>query len=354
MVNLYMSYIRNVFLVTALLAVFFSALPDDVTCQESIESRKNAIIQDGLRLVYSAHYEKAIQQFRKLDEIDPESAEGIFFEAFVLELIMDVYRSQVFDDSLNAVTDRAIERAKNAVEENPSARNFMFLGGAYGVRGVRKGILGNWFGAYLDGRRAFKAMEETVKIDQTQYDCYYGIGSYHYWSTKKLRRFFFFLPDRREQGINELDLAIKRGVFAETPGQMALFRIYLEEKWYDKVVQLAESVLEKNPEHLFPRWYLGVALVRTEQWEKSRDNYQKIMEFIPKIEFRGIEADIEAAYYLGLSYYNLGELEKAKELIGTIPQYAGSVNTQLFYYDSYIKDSTDLLNEIEKKRASRQ
>ncbi len=313
----------------------------------SLDETKNYIIAEGLDLVYSARYDEAIQYFKKFDEIDPESAEGIFFEAFVLELIMDVYRSQAFDDSLTNVLERALTKANNAVDINPSARNYMFLGGVYGVRGVRKGILGKWFGSARDGMKANGNLEKSLERDDSLYDCYYGVGSYHYWKTKKLRRFFgFFISDLRDQGIEEIKRSIENGIFAETPGQMALFRIHIEEKRYNEVIELAAQVLRRTPHHLFPRWYLGIALIRTKQWERAQRNYEIIRDKLSDIDFRGIEADIEALYYLGLSYYNLGELEKAKELLQQIPQYEGKVNNNLFYYGDYIKESKKLLRKI--------
>jgi len=103
-------------LVFILLAIAFLAInPHTVSSQVqntgSLDSQKNAIISDGLRLVYSARYNEAITYFRKLNDLDPDCAEALFFEAFVLELMMDVFRSQVFDDSLLLVVDRAIAKA---------------------------------------------------------------------------------------------------------------------------------------------------------------------------------------------------------------------------------------------------
>ncbi len=313
----------------------------------SLDDTKNYIIAEGLELVYSAHYDEAIQYFKKLDEIDPESAEDIFFEAFVLELIMDVYRSQAFDDSLTNVLERALTKAINAVEVNSSARNYMFLGGVYGVRGVRKGILGQWYGSARDGMKANGNLEKSLERDDSLFDCYYGIGSYHYWKTKKLKRFFgFFISDLRDQGIDEIKRSIENGIFAETPGQMALFRIHIEENRYNEVIELAAQVLKRTPNHLFPRWYLGIALIRTKQWERAQGNYEILRNKLSDIDFRGIEADIEALYYLGLSYYNLGKWEKAKELLQQIPQHEGKVNKNLFYYGDYIKESKKLLKKI--------
>ncbi len=314
---------------------------------DSLVEAKNAIIARGLDLIYSAEYDEAIRQFKKLDKIDPDSAEDMFFEAFVLELIMDVYRSQAFDDSLKNVLERALVQAESAVASNPSARNYMFLGGVYGVRGVRKGILGKLFGSARDGMKANGNLEKALDRDNSLFDSYYGVGSYHYWKTKKLRKFFgFFISDKRDQGIEEIKRSIEKGTFAKTPGQMALFRIYIEEKQYDDVIELAAKVLEKNPEHIFPRWYLGIALTRTKQWEKSKENYEVIRTKLKEKNLHGIEAEIEAWYYQGLSHFNLGETDKAKELLQQIPQYEGQVNKHLFYYDDYIKSSKKILKKI--------
>ena len=158
----------------------------------------------------------------------------------------------------------------------------------------------------------------------------------------------FFISDRREQGISEILNAIDNGVFAETPGRMALFRIYVEEKRYDDVFELADIVLSENPGHLFPRWYLGIAFIRTEQWGKALDNYRHILTILPDFDFHGIEAEIEAKYYAGLSYYNLGNTEDTQKMLEDIPSYKDKVNQNLFYYGNYIKESQKILDKLKK------
>jgi tetratricopeptide (TPR) repeat protein len=246
---------------------------------DSLDGQKNEIIMSGLDLLYSGKYEKALENFKKIDQIDPESAEGNFFEAFVLEFIMDQYRSQRFDDRLNMVVENAIKKAKKAVKNNPSARNYMFLGAPYGVRGVRQGILGAWWRTFIDGNRAYKYLKRSVEIDPTLYDCYYGIGSYHYWSSKRLRRFFGFLfRDKRMMGIEQLHLSIEKGIYSPMPSKISLFRIYMEETWYEKVIELAIEVSSQYPDFLFPKWFYGIALIRTKQWDRALKIYQEIVE----------------------------------------------------------------------------
>ncbi|MFC1554346.1 tetratricopeptide repeat protein [candidate division KSB1 bacterium] len=333
----------------AFISILLSSLSLNSQINTNYISEKNKIISEGLELVYSTDYDEAIAHFRKIDEIDPECVEALFFEAFVLELIMDVYRSQVYDDSFNVVVEKAVKKGEEAVEKNPTARNYMFLGGVYGVRGVRKGILGSWYGAAMDGRKANSNFEKSIKSDSELYDCYYGIGSYHYWKTKKLKRFFgFLIPDNREQGMKEIHLSIEKGIFAETPGRNALFRIYIEEKRFEDVEKLAELVLKDNPNHLFPLWYLGVSYIKTEQWQKALGVYQKIADYLPQITFHGPEADIETWYYTGLCYYNMKNNTRAREYFSKIPPYEGKVNKELFYYDDYVKKSKSYLKKIDQ------
>jgi tetratricopeptide (TPR) repeat protein len=313
----------------------------------SLDERKNEIIISGFDLLYSGKYEKALAHFKKLDQIDPVSAEGIFFEAFVLEYIMDQYRSQKFDDRLNIVLDNTIKKAKKAVKNNPSARNYMFLGAPYGVRGVRQGILGAWWRTFIDGNRAYKYLKRSVEIDPTLYDSYYGIGSYHYWSSKRLRRFFGFLfRDKRMMGIEQLHLSIEKGIFSPMPSKITLFRIYMEEKRYDKVIELAKEVSSEYPGCLFPKWYHGIALIRTTQWDQALKIYQEIMELLEPITVKGPESLIESWYYMGLCYYYLGEYEKAKVFLEKITPYKGRVNQNLFFYDNCIEEGEKLLKRV--------
>lgn len=130
---------------------------------------------------------------------------------------------------------------------------------------------------------------------------------------------------------------------------MALFRMYIEEKRYEDVIELADEVLGENPDHLFPRWYLGIALVRTEQWQIALNNYDYILTILPKFDFHGLEAEIEAKYYAGLSYFNLDNMENARKMLEEIPSYKDDVNQHLFFYGDYIKESKKILDKIKKK-----
>ena len=341
------SYFIHFILFMFCLAYHNEALSSSHSTHHNPDERRSKIIISGYDLLYAGKYEEAIAYFNTLDAIEPGSPEGIFFQAFTLEFIMGQYRSQVFDDRLNIALEKTITKAKKAIKINPSARTYMFLGGAYGVKGVRQAILGSWWRTFINGQRANKYLKKAVEIDPTLYDCYYGIGSYNYWASKRLRRFFGFLfKDKSMLGIQQLHLSIEKGIFSPLPSKITLFRIYMEEKWYDKVIKLSKKILNEHPDALYPRWFYGIAFIRTKQWEKAIKNYQKILKLLEPVSIKGPESLIESWYYLGLSYYNLGEYQKAKKLLDKIPRYKGKVNLHLFFYENCINEGGKLLIKI--------
>ncbi len=315
---------------------------------KSVDERKNEVIITGLDLLYADKYQEAIEYFKKLDEIDPDSPEGIFMQAFAMESYMDRYRVRdpELEEQLSIALKRAIEKAEKVTGIDPTARNHMFWGGAYGVRGIRQGKLGHWWNTFVDSRSSIKYMRMAVTIDPELYDCYYGIGSYNYWVSEKLGKYLPFF-DRRKEGIEQLK-STEKGIFARISGKLALFRIYITEKRYDEIFESAKEIFREYPDSLVGKWQYGLALIRTNQWEKAIKHYQGILELLEPVKIKGPEASIEAWYYLGFSYYNVGKYQKAKELLEKILPYEGEVNETLFFHENCMKKNRKLLKKVNK------
>jgi tetratricopeptide (TPR) repeat protein len=315
---------------------------------KSVDERKNEVIITGLDLLYADKYREAIEHFKKLDEIDPDSSEGIFMQAFAMESYMDRYRIRdpELEEKLSIALKRAIEKAEKVTGIDPTARNHMFWGGAYGVRGIRQGKLGHWWNTFVDSINSIRYMRMAVAIDPELYDCYYGIGSYNYWVSDKLGKYLPFF-DRRKEGIEQLK-STEKGIFARMSGKLALFRIYITEKRYDEIFESAKEIFREYPGSLVGRWQYGLALIRTKQWEKAIKHYQGILELLEPVKIKGPEASIEAWYYLGFSYYSVGEYQKAKELLVKILPYEGEVNEILFFHENCMKKNRKLLKKVNK------
>ncbi len=159
--------------------------------------------------------------------------------------------------------------------------------------------------------------------------------------------------NERELGLEQLEDSFKKGLFSERATKHALLRIYIEEKLYVKFIALANELELIYPTDLIVGWYKGLAYVRTEQWVKAFDTYEKIEKDIAGINFRGIEADVECWYMKALSLYKMGHWEEALTYCTKVREVQTMVNTRLFYFEDFIESNTKLMGVLNSKLSTR-
>ncbi|MFC1562849.1 hypothetical protein ACFL4Z_02220, partial [candidate division KSB1 bacterium] len=286
--------------------------------------------------------------FDTLCVIEPENPFGYFCMAFCYDYIMDEYRNLNFMEEFNKAANNAVKKAEILEKKgNLTAETFLWSGGALGIRGVRRAMVGDWFGAFRDGLKAGSKLKNSIEIDSTLYDTYFGLGNYHYWKSVKSKTFWWlpFIGDERQKGINEIKLSIKKGKFTEIPGKTSLLRIYIEEKKYNEVFELADEIL-KEYNFLNPLWFKGFALIYTEDWQKAIDLYNEILKKLQEKYYHGIEGEIECLYFLALCNYKLGNIKEAKKYLDFILPYKGKIETKIYFYENYIDSAEKLSKEI--------
>ena len=114
---------------------------------------------------------------------------------------------------------------------------------------MHRAFHGSWWGAFQDGLKCSSYLKKSLKIDSTYYDAYLGLGAYHYHKTVKSKAFLWlpFVADRRAQGIEELRLCIDSGYLAAHNARESLLRIYFDEKRYEELLVLADSLDKLTP-----------------------------------------------------------------------------------------------------------
>lgn len=306
------------------------------------------IFLDGLNRLFKDDFAKALEKFDSLCVIEPDNPFGYFCKAFSYDLVMDEYRNLNFRDEFKQAANTSIEKAENLERKgNPTADVYLFSGGALGIRGVRKAMIGDWLGAFLDGLKAADKLEKSLQIDSTLYDVLYGLGNYYYWKSVKSKVLWFlpFVSDERQKGIDGIMLSIEKGKFTKVPGKMCLLRIYIEEKNYNEVLRISDELIKMN-NNLHPLWFKGYAYIYIEEWKKAIDLYNEILRRLKEKYFHGLEGEIECMYFLALSNYKLGNLEEAKKYLNIILPYKGKIETRIYFYENYIESAEKLLREI--------
>jgi len=289
--------------------------------QGEIGVELDSIIQAGVRLVHLDKFDEGIALFKKIIEKYPEEPIGYFFIAASYQTLIDDYRNENYKPDFEEYIDAAIVKAEKKIDDGAnSADDHFYVGGSYGYRGIYKSFRGNWWGAFRDARKAKSHLDKALKINPELYDCYIGLGAYHYWGSIKSRIFWWlpFIGDDREKGIEQYKLVIEKGRYAKDEAKYGLLRVYIEEKDYLKALKLGDELKSVNPDDPFVRWMVGQAYIGLERWDEALENYQKLLEYIKSSPYYDLMGEVECAYWLAYVYYRKTQYQKSLEQLGIV------------------------------------
>jgi tetratricopeptide (TPR) repeat protein len=159
------------------------------------------------------------------------------------------------DNALLERTNAAIAANEGWVErESNRAEAWFYLGGSYGTRVLLKGLRAQYLSAARDGRRIYNALQQTIKLDPTLTDAYFGLGLYHYYAAiaptaARVLRFLLLLPaGDRAGGLKEMEQTRSSGVLLRGEADYQLHLIFL---WYEqqplRALRLIEELRTRYP-----------------------------------------------------------------------------------------------------------
>jgi tetratricopeptide (TPR) repeat protein len=159
------------------------------------------------------------------------------------------------DEDFRAKAEDVIAATEAWTEREPwRAEAFFYLGGAYGARVQFRVLRGESLAAARDGKRIKDALDESLRLDPSLQDAYFGIGLYHYYAdvapaaAKFLRRLFFLPGGDRATGLRELQRARDNGLLTRNESDYQLHLLYL---WYEKrpeaALELLRSLQARHP-----------------------------------------------------------------------------------------------------------
>ena len=323
--------------------------PRRCTAELTLKPEIERLFIDGVQLTFRDQMSEALSKFDSISTLEPEDPIGPFCKAFVYDLFMDEYRSLKFMDEFDREVIHAIELAEKRVKNgNKAAETHLFVGGVYGIRGVRKAMLGDWWGAYKDARKGIKGVRKSVEIDPEIYDAYFGIGSYDYWKSVRMKMLFWlpFVSDDREKGIKELYLSIEKGKFTPLASRTGLLRVFVEEKRYEDCIKLADELMSDYEPDLHARWFKGYSLIKLERWEEAFELYNEIYSLLTAKDFHGPAGKVECWYYLSLCNYHMGNKQEASNLLDKVFSLRDEVNEKIFFYENIFTEAENLRIQI--------
>jgi tetratricopeptide (TPR) repeat protein len=262
----------------------------------------------------------------------PAGSAGLMTLYQVMMLENDDYS---YDEELKAAAVRnqaAIEKFLQTAPRN--SWYYTLCGASWGIQGIYYLRQDEYWAAFIRGLRALRFINKAVEIDPENREARMGLGVYLYYRSAYSYFIPVFFPDRREEGIREVERAGEEREYLHEVSRIALYYIYLNEKDYDKSVAYMEALIAERPEFVVFYQLAGRAVFEKGDYEAAIRYYESIHEIDPSLYL--------PLFKLGQCYFKLGQDDKAKAYLERFLETARNPR------GDYIKSARDYLHQINK------
>lgn len=276
---------------------------------------KIQIINSGMEFLMDGQWERANTVFDEFIEHDPADPGRFLFRTLTLLSVMtdseeNLYGPE-FEELLDSTAIICRGRLRNCSRAD-SAACYLYLGHIHAYRSLYQARFGSSMVALNEGLKARGEYRRGIEADSTLYDLYLGLGSYHYWKTVKagVLRTVGLFANERQQGIEEIKLALDSSLFSREPAKSALIWIMLNEKDYDSTLVLVRAMYKRYPNSNTFIWPMAAAYYESGRYSEAAEYYDKIFESQKKNPGNYYNL-IEAGYWLFQSYAKMNDNGRA-------------------------------------------
>lgn len=270
-------------LVVCYVGIVPTSAQTDSSCFSADNIERIRMAQDFL---FNDDYLRADSVYSVCEKIDSNNPAWSLFRAGVLMARM-TYEEQMIDTGaffrrLNHSMSYCDTVLADSSNQSPGrlAWTRLLKGHNWAYRSLYEARFGSKLSAARYGIRAYKQYRAGLELDSTCYDLYFGLGSFHYWKTVKagIMRYVLFMSNDKEEGIEELYLAMDSSLVHQELARSALIWVYLNEKQYDSTIAIAQEFVERYPDGCTYLWPIAQAQYDQKQYEEARDTYERIRE----------------------------------------------------------------------------
>lgn len=311
----------------------------------------------GIEYVFSDRYEEALALFDSLTTLYPSHPAPYFYKAATYQSWMSSYRFNKFQPELEENVQKAIDLGNKMMESDDDPWLNFYVGAAYGYRAFHRFRQHNWLGAYFDGNRGIDNFKKALEKMPELYDCYLGVGSYHYWRTAKsdfIRVVAFWMKDRRELGLEQIEFSIHHGRYCPQEATYGLIIAYYDYGEFEKALALNEEALKlSDPPSMAALYMRGRLLAHFDRWEEAEDIFLEILRRLQEAKYASLGYQAECQYWIAQAQAEQGELEPAFKLVEQALVLSNDRNKE-DELENPIDNFDDLKKEMEKLHKSLQ
>ena len=273
---------------------------------------------EGTRLIFKDQYEKGLSHFDALRERIPEHPAPYFFKAAAYQSWMSTFRNGKFQESMEENVRLAIEKGTTLLVTDKDPWNHFFVGAAFGYRAFNRFSKHDWIGAYFDAIKGIKNFEEALKQEPRIYDAYLGLGTYHYWRTAKssfIRLIAFWMADRRELGLRQLDFSRRHGLYSPHEATYNLIAACFDYGKYQQAFDILNEVLKKKKKPgLSDLYYRGRLLAKFNRWHDVEVTFRGLSRRLEKHPLASTGYKVEIRYWIALALRKQNKISGAWRL----------------------------------------
>jgi tetratricopeptide (TPR) repeat protein len=244
-----------------------------------ISSELDRNILKAESLVMDRHYEEARSSFDDLEKKDPESilpSMGRLLVLMTQSLEKDA-QADLFEESFQREFKKNREILKRMEKRaDLNAWDHFLMGGSLGVQGLYELQHGRYVPAFMHGLSGLSHFKKAKEMDPEIHDVFFATGLYKYFRSVKTR-YLWFLPlirDQREEGVEEIHQALKKGHYAEPACKIALVMLAEKENDVKGGIRMGEVFLAEYPRNLLIRQALGKIYERQGLWFDAARTYR--------------------------------------------------------------------------------
>ena len=239
------------------------------------------LILNSIDLVYKEKFKSAEDEARMVIKKYPDHPAGYFFCAAALESWMSFYESDKREEEFYEYCDQAIDKAEKQLAREPDNDwATFFLGGADGFKGTYESRYEKWITSFRHGWRGVSTLMTLHKKNPDIKDVYYGLGMYDYWRSA-MTKVLWWMPgieNRSREGIQELEIARKEGVYTSLSAAANLVIVYNAEGRFKDALTIAEELLARYPASVKCSWGKAAALYGLGRFDEDESVYRYILE----------------------------------------------------------------------------
>lgn len=281
-----------------------------------------ATIDSALTALYNLDHAKAQAEFRGLADQYPDNPIG----SYGLTTALWWELTNEFDETNPALEKDFLDAAQSTIQlteklmksgSDPNGVARLCRGGSLGLVARWDALQGHWLAAYRKGKHAFTLQKEAISVNPALYDAYLGPGIFHYYvavlpaGVKTLARMVF--GGSKEQGLDEIRLAMNQGQFSKTAARLFLVNIYTNnEKDPDTALALLREGRVNFPDSPFFHLVELMVLYEAQRWDELETG---AVDFLARIDagqpFYSERLRHRGAFVLANSFLGRGDATRA-------------------------------------------